>query len=200
MGHIQELHAAGIGYLRGVFAGHGEAHIILGQEDVAAGGVILRLMVPHPEDLGSGEACEGGIGGDLYEPFLAHLGGDFLAFCRGALVAPDDGGADHFIILVQHHQAVHLPGEAQAHHIFLVHPAPLHYFADGAGSGFLPIFGVLLCPAVLGLVHGVLGRSLGHGAALFIEEHCLGGGSPHIYADEIFHFRFLPKELSINSS
>ena len=107
---IQQLHSAGVGYLGGILAGEHEADIVLGQEDMTALLVILRLVVLHPHDLCGGESGDGWISGDLDHSVSADFIGDLNDLPGGTLIAPDDGFADRLVLSVQHYKSVHLAG------------------------------------------------------------------------------------------
>ena len=200
VGHIQQLHAGGIRDLGGIVAGQHEADIILGQQDVAALGVHIGLVVTHPQDLGQGEAGQGGVGGDGDQLFLADLLVDFVAFLGGTLVAPDDGGTQDFVVLIQHDQAMHLTGNAQGHHIVLVHAGLHQHGLDGLDSSVPPVLGVLLRPAVVGLVHGILDSGRGHRHAILIEQHRFGAGGAKVDTQNVFHMERLLSYRSHNET
>ena len=74
-----------------------------------AGTIVLSLMIPDPEDLGSGETGQCRIGRDLDQPLRPDTGCDFLTFLPGTLIAPYNGRPDYLIIFIQHDQSMHLP-------------------------------------------------------------------------------------------
>ena len=150
-------------------------------------GIQLRLVVAHPQNFGGRKACQRRVGGDLDETFGPHTGGDLLTLCGCALVAPDDGGPQHLSVGVQHHQAVHLPGNTDAPDLAAVHPGG-HFLQRGVG-GLPPVGGVLFRPAVLGLVHGVLHQRAFYNIALGVEQHGFGAAGAQVDPDQIFHFR-----------
>jgi hypothetical protein len=78
---------------------------------------VVRLVVAHPQQLGQREAGEHGVGDVAEDVFAAQLGVDGVHLRLAALVAPDQRGADHGARAVQHHQAVHLAGKADAFHL-----------------------------------------------------------------------------------
>ena len=182
-GHVQQLHAGGVGDLGGELAGEHVAHIVLGQQNVGALGVELGLVVAHPQNLRGGKACQGGVGGDFNQPLLAHPLGDFLALGGGALVAPDDGAAQQVALLVQHHQAVHLAGDAHRLNLLVGDAALFDNGLDGLAGGVPPVQGVLLGPAVVLLIHGVLHGGAGHHMALLVEKHGFGAAGAQVDAD-----------------
>ena len=179
--HIQQEHTGGIGIIAGMDTGEQIIDIILGQHDLLDLCKQLRLIFLHPKDLGSGEACKGDIAGEPGEIFLAkgvvqvvHLGG-------GAAVVPKDGGADHLIVLIQHHQAVHLTAAADA-----CHPGgieALQQLRDAGKHCFLPKLGVLLAPAGLGEFQGIFFRYLIADLALAVHKQKLCGRGAQIDTD-----------------
>ena len=80
---VQQLHPGGVGDLGCELAGQFIPDIVLRQQDFRAFGVIFRLVVADPEDFGGGKAGEGGVGGDLDQPFGADLLCNLLALLRG---------------------------------------------------------------------------------------------------------------------
>ena len=173
--------------LGGIIAGQHEADIVLGQQDVAALGVHIRLVIAHPQDLRKGEAGQGGIGGDGDQLFLADLLVDLVALLGGTLVAPDDGGTQDFVVLIQHDQAVHLAGNAQGDHVILAHAGLGQHRLNGGHSSVPPILGFLLSPAVMGLVHGIFHSGRGHRHAILVKQHRLGAGSSKVNTKNVFH-------------
>ena len=154
--------------------------------------VDLGLMVPDPEDLGGGKAGEGRVGGDLDQPLGAHFLGDLLALGSGALIAPDDGTAQDFAFLIQHHQAVHLTGDAHALDIAAVHAALLDDGLDGAAGGVPPVSRLLLSPAVVLLIHGVFHGGAGHHMTFPVEQYGFGTAGAQVNTNQIFHYTSRP--------
>jgi hypothetical protein len=62
---VEQQHAAGVAHLGRVLAGHAEADVILRKQHVLRLRVNLRLLLPHPEDLGRGEAGQRRVGDEL---------------------------------------------------------------------------------------------------------------------------------------
>jgi hypothetical protein len=95
--HVEQQHAAGVAHFRRVLAGHAEADVILGQEDVLRLLVDLRLVLAHPQDLGSGEPGEGGVRHQLDQRLApAGLEFDLGALLGRPLVVPQQGRAERF--------------------------------------------------------------------------------------------------------
>ena len=119
----------------------------------------LRLVVAEPEDLRRREAGERGVGDHLDE-LLAAAGAafDLVALGGGALVVPEQGGADDLARLVEEHRAVHLAGEADGGDVGGLQLGLLHDGADDLDRGLPPVFGVLLAPERLGVSARVAAR------------------------------------------
>ncbi len=69
-------------------------------------------MLTHPEELGEGEVGERGVAGQLDEALEADRLGEPVALRLGALIAPDQRGAEDLPLGIEHDTAVHLAGEA----------------------------------------------------------------------------------------
>ena len=149
---------------------------------MAALGVDFRLMIAHPENFRGGEARQRGIGGDLDQPLRAHALGDLVALRLCALIAPNDGGAQHLALLVQHDQTVHLARNAQRNDLRRVHGAFAQHRADGGDRRVPPIGRILLRPAVLRLIHRILHRGGGHDRAALIEQDGFGARGSKVNA------------------
>jgi hypothetical protein len=102
-------------------------------------GVVLRLVLAQPQQLGRREAGQRAVAGQLDEPVEADAFLDLGAFLAGALVVPEDRRPDGAVGGVERDQPVHLPRE----------PDP----GDAVGQpferllgGLPPVIGVLLRP------------------------------------------------------
>ena len=191
-GHVQQVHAGGVGYLGGKLAGEAVANVILGQQDMTAGLVDLRQMLPHPQDLPGGKARQGGVRGDGDEFLRAHSLGDLTALLAGAAIAPQDAAVQHLSPLVQHHQTVHLPGDAYTGNIGGGHTAFVQHGLHRLPHSTPPVGRLLLSPAVLGLVEGVFHRVGGHGRTVTAEQHRLGAGGAQVDTQQIFLHSLAP--------
>ncbi len=185
-GHVQQIHAGGVGYLGGKLAGEAVADVVFGQQDMTAGLIDLRQMLAHPQDLSGGKTRQSGICGDGDEPFCTHRLGDLAALLAGAAIAPQNAAVQHSAVLVQHHQTMHLSGDTYTGDIGGGNAAcmqhGLHRFLHGAP----PVARFLFGPAVLGLVEGVFCRVCGHGRAVAAEQDRLGAGGAQVDAQQIF--------------
>ena len=147
--------------------------------------VYLGFVVLDPEDLCSSPACEGRVCCDLDQLVAADDAVHLLNLSCGTLIAPDDGGTEHLVILVQHNKTVHLTGDTDTLYVFLLNAALSHNSLDGLGHGICPVSGILLCIAVLRLVHGVFYRLGGDNCTLFVKEDCLGTAGTAVHAYNI---------------
>jgi hypothetical protein len=66
----------------------------------------------QPQELRGREARERPVARQLDEAVEADALADLLALARGALVVPEDRGADHLLVGVEHDEPVHLPDQA----------------------------------------------------------------------------------------
>ena len=180
VGHVQQVGAAGVAHFGSVLAGQLEAHIVLGQQNVANLGPQFRLVLAHPQDLTSGEAGESGVGGDLDQTLTADGVGDLVALVLSTAIAPQNGFAQHVAIRIQQHQTMHLAADTQTLDVGSIHAALLDDGADGVAGSIPPIFGSLLSPAVLGLMEGIFDGFAGNRLAVHIEQHGFGTGSTKV--------------------
>ena len=184
---VQKLHPRRVGYLRRQLAREHIPDVVLGQEDVPALFVYFRLMVADPEDLGRGEAGQRRVGRNRNQPVVSQALGDLLALGGGALIAPDDGAAEHLAPFVQHHQAVHLPGEADARNGAGRHAAFRQHRADPFHRRVPPVGRFLLGIAVLRLIQRVLRGMGGHHRPRLVKQRGLGAGGADVDAHQIRH-------------
>ena len=112
VGDVEQQGAGGLLHVHGVDAGHAEADVVLGAEDVGDFGEDLGLVLADPEELGEGEVGQRGVGDELDDSFAADGVVEPVGLGLGALVAPDEGGAEDAAVGVEHDAAVHLAGEA----------------------------------------------------------------------------------------
>ena len=180
VGHVQQVHARGVGHLRGEFAGQFIPDVVLGQQDMAALAIDFRLVFPHPENLARREAGQGGVCRDGNQAVAAQPFGDFVALLLRAAVAPEDGAAQDLAVFVQHHQPVHLAGQAHALDVPGINAAGLDHRADGLTHRAPPIARLLLRPAVLGLIKRIFHRGFGQSLACFVKQDGFGAGGANI--------------------
>ena len=171
-----------------MYAGEAVIDVILGQHDFADTRKQLRLVFPHPQQLGRGKARKGNVGGAFAQRFLADRPVQILHLLLGAAIVPENGGANHLVMLVQHHKAVHLAACGDARHLRGVKaPQQLRHTGQDRPQ---PVVRVLLAPAGLGKFQRIfLGNDVEDLAALLHEQQLEGGGA-QIKTDEI-HGRLL---------
>ena len=124
--------------------GEAVCQIVLGQHDLCDLCEVLRLVLFYPQDLRSGESGEGDIGGVRGELFLSDDIVQIVRLLPGAAVVPEDGGADHVILRIQHHEAVHLTAEGDPCHLGSV--LSVQQFLQSLQGLLIPVLGLLLRP------------------------------------------------------
>ncbi len=92
----------------------------------------------------------------------------------GALVGPDDGRADGPAVGAEQHRAVHLPREADARHLGAGDAGLGERALGGPADGLPPQLRVLLGPAGLGLVDGVILRGQAQDLPIGVDQRRLG--------------------------
>ncbi len=175
-GEIEEDRPRPVGHIDGKPTGEPEPQVVLGEQHVANSLPARRLVIAYPEQLGSREAGEGVVAGDLDETLRPDPASDLLALGLGPLVVPEDGGADDVTRLVEQHRAVHLTGEPDS--LDPVGPSPglLHETTDRLLRSDPPQAGVLLRPHRMRGVEPVLGRGHPADCAVGVDQDRLGGG------------------------
>ena len=87
--HIEQQRSRSIAHFAGQLARELQTQVILGQQHVLELGEVLRLMVTQPENLGGGEAGEGGVAHHLDKCRPApRCCFDGLALLLGSLIVP----------------------------------------------------------------------------------------------------------------
>ena len=193
--HIQEQRAGGVGIVGGVDPGENVVHIVLGEHDFLDLMIIFRLVLPHPQELRRGEAGEGDVGGQGGEFFPAQpVVQLFHLFCRAPIV-PQDGGTDHLIVFVQHHQPMHLAGAADPRHVPAV--ASPQQFGDPLQEGPSPVLGVLLTPARVGRAQRIVLRDYIADVPFCVHQQQLHGRGAKINTNIIVQCLFLPVTINL---
>ena len=147
-----------------------------------------RLVVPQPEDFRGGEAGQGGIGHqfDQIRP-AAHAPLHLDALGRRALIVPEDRPANHLVVAVEKHRAVHLAGEPDRLHVGRLEFRLGHRLADRPDRRLPPVLGVLLAPQRFGEVAGVGFHGRGPDRALLVDGQGFGAGSANVNAEVDAH-------------
>ena len=141
----------------------------------------IRLILGHPQQLGGGEARKGDVGGVAAEHLPAHLMVEPVHLGGSAAIVPQNGGAQHLPLVVQSHQAVHLAPHPDARHLGGVHP--LQQLGDAGHTGRPPVLGVLLTPARLGKIQGVVPAHRAAHRSRPIHQQEFAGGRAQINAN-----------------
>ena len=185
--HVQQQNAAGVAVIAAMDAGEAIVDVVLGQHDLADAGEVFRLVFAHPQELGRGEAREGDVGGVFGDLLFADLLVEIGHLFFGAPVVPQDGGADDLILVVQHHQAVHLAAAADARHAAGV--IACQQGVDALGAGPPPFGGLLLAPAGLRENQRIFPGFAAQDPALFVHQQQLHRRGAQIDADIQFGIR-----------
>ena len=182
---VEEEAAGGVGDFGSELAGEAKADVILGQQNLPAFLVVPRLMLPEPEDFGCSEAGKGGVGDHLDEcGASAGLFFDLGALSGGALVVPEERGAEDFAGGIEEDRTVHLAGEADGADGGGFSPGFSEHGASGAGGGLIPLLGTLLGPARFGGQECVGGFGGGKNFARIGKQECFRAGRTDVDAKE----------------
>ncbi len=93
----------------------------------------------------------------------------------GALITPDEGGADDFVFFIEQNGAVHLAGETYGGDGIGGESGRLERFANRERRGTPPVAGILFCPAGLRTGEiGVLFGARGEDRAALVEDNRAG--------------------------
>ena len=179
--HVQEEHSGGVGAVGAVDACEEVVDVVLGEHDFCDLGVVLGLILPHPQDFGSGETGKGDVGRQLGQLLLANLVVEVVHLLGGAAVVPQNGGANHIVVFVQDHQAVHLAARSDARHLAGVEAA--QQLRDALQHGLFPVLGILLAPAGLGELQGVVFGYNVFNLALPVHQQQLDSGGAQVDSD-----------------
>ncbi len=139
--NVEQERPGGIGRIDRVLAGQPEPHVVLRQQDVADPSPGLRLVLAEPEQLGSREARQGTVAGQLDQPLEPDPRLDLRAFGRCSLVVPEDRRPQHLLVGSERDEPVHLPREADR---------PLRQARQAGLGGAPPVLGILLREARVG--------------------------------------------------
>ena len=150
--NVHQLHAGGIGNLRGIFARQLIPNIVLRQKDMRAFCVQLRLMLFHPEDFCRRKAGYRRVRRNLNDFFRTQHTVHILDLFARSLVAPDNRAAQHLAVFIQHNQSVHLSGKPNALDICHIHAGGLQHRLHTLHYCVPPVLRLLLCPTVLLLI------------------------------------------------
>ena len=157
-GHVQPQGAGGVGHVGDAVARQAQRHVILGQQDFTDGAKQRRLVLLQPQQLGRREAGHGQVARDGAR--LGHQRFEFHAFGKGTRIVPQNGRAQHVLLLVEQRGAMHLARQRDATQAGKRHRLGAADGRDHVQRGVPPVFRVLLRPAGMGA-----GHAQGHAAA-----------------------------------
>ena len=178
MFHIKKERAAGIRIISTVNTGQFIVDIVLGKHDLRDLRKEFRLGFLHPEELGRGKSCESNVRGALAQNLLSDLIVEIFSLSLGAPVIPQNSGANHLVVSVQDHKAVHLSAAADPCDFFSIKAvkepgnSQLHCFP--------PVGRFLLAPAGLGKLQRILLGDNVQYITFFICEEKFAGRSAQI--------------------
>ena len=130
------------------FATEAHGDIVAGQHHLVDLSEQFGLMFLHPCQLGGGEVA-GRVEQVLQTVLLAQVVEGPFAIGNGTRVAPDDGGAQSLLLLVDTHQSVHLIGDTDGLDVVSCGTCLLHNLSDAQFGVGPPHLGVLLGPTGL---------------------------------------------------
>ena len=187
MRQVEEERAGSVGLVHGVIARKAEPDVVLGQQDVGDAPPDIGLVLPDPDQLRRRETGERVVAGDRDQPLPPDSLANQVAFGGGALVVPQDGGAQDLIGLVQEHRPVHLSGQADRDHLVGAHARRGEDLADGGYRRVPPQLRRLLAPERLRDLEGVFGGAdCAYGSRL-VDQDSLGRRGRDVDADDVRH-------------
>ncbi len=143
----------------------------------------LRLVVAYPENLCCRPTGQCRICGNLHQLFSANHTIEFFDFFCGTLVTPDNRVPKHFVVLIQHHKPMHLPGNSNSPDLCLVDPTLSDYCLNGLYHCIFPIQRILFCITVFRLIHRIFHRGTCHYCAILPEQYRFCSACSTIYTN-----------------
>jgi hypothetical protein len=102
------------------------------------------------------------------------------------LIAPDEGGANHFIVAIEQDGAMHLSGKSDAGDLIVAGFGRSESAPDGQRAGSPPVARVLLRPPGLRRCEGsMLFRGGGDHASLLVDEESASAAGADIDAEKL---------------
>ncbi len=141
----------------------------------------LRLIFPHPQQLGRGKARKGNICGKGGQLFFSHRLIQVFHLPCGTAVIPQNRGADHTVFFVQNHQTMHLSACADSLHLAGV--KAVQQLGDAREHRLFPILRILLAPTRFRKLQRVFFRYNIFDPALPVRQQQLDGGGAKIDSD-----------------
>lgn len=142
-------------------------------------------MILDPEDLGCGESCHCRICCNGYELIIADQIGQLCRFLSCTLVAPDDGGTDDLIVLIEHYQSVHLTRKSDAADLRRIDGSFCDHLADSHFGRLPPVARILFRPAVEGCIEGILAGSRRNRSTVQVKQYGLGSAGSYVAAYKV---------------
>ena len=141
----------------------------------------LRLVLLHPPDFRQRESRQRRIRRQLNQPLRSNFRGDLAALFFRSLVTPDQRRPQHFAVRIEHHQAVHLPGEPNARNFIRGNFPCSEALRHGLARGRPPVVRILLGPSAMRCGNGFVlgGRRRNHASAL-VDQDGARAARPHI--------------------
>ena len=179
--HVQQEHAARVRKVGAVHAAQAVSDVIFRKHDLRNAREVLRLVLPHPQNFGRGEARKCDVRRIFRELIPADFFVQVIRLRLRAAVVPQDGGADDGILRIEHDKPVHLAAGADAAHSGNVLPGEQLFHA--ALYARKPVLGVLFAPAALRIKDGVFLRDGCQNFSVRRDQQHFDGGCAEIDAD-----------------
>ena len=178
-----------------MYAGEQVVDVVLGEHDLRDPREVARLVLPHPQELRGRKPGKGDVGRPARQPVHTNGMVQVIYFFGGSAVIPQNGGTDHMVVLIQHHQAVHLAAAADSGHVCAV--KALQQLRHTLQQGLFPVLRILLAPAGFRELQGVfLGDHIVDGA-LFVHQQQLHGRGAQVNSNIQLQTHHLPFLLSV---
>ena len=171
LGDVEPVGAGTVRHVGGIVAGHAEADVVLGQQNLGHLSEDLGLMLLHPQELGRGEAGERDVAGNF--PCAGFRLLDVLALPEGARIVPQDAGAQRLAILAEQRRAMLLAGQADAFNGGNGLWLHLAQRLDDRVAGLPPVLRTLFRPARLRARHLEGCGCRCHDLLLRVDQHAL---------------------------
>ena len=143
---VEQSSSRSIGYICRVLAGQTESNVVFGKHYFACPFEMRRLVVSNPDELWQSEAGENRIGSESKNGVLTDQPVDLVDLGLAALIAPDQRGTNHLIGCIQHHEPMHLSGQANAGDLSAGNVGPRQHTTYGLLGRVPPVLRPLLRP------------------------------------------------------
>ncbi len=151
---VQQQHAAGVADFGGKLAGQPAADVVLGQQHLRSFGEGPRLVIAQPENLGGGEAGQGGIGHHADQLRTGRPSSVSISSHSAAVRWSFQSRARRItlVVFVEKHGAVHLARQPDRLDVGRLQLGLLDDGAHRSDRRPPPIVGILLAPQRLGMI------------------------------------------------